>query len=138
MKTTAPLLCSVLVCLSACATPVIYDDMIDYYELGAGTLLKVRDMQVLPGYALATGVYFDLGAVEGTHCQLDKSASSQTRSRTGMQEAQDQVKIRAAIKGADAISEPRCTFMISPSKKNGCYRKTSCRSNVFQHSTSAI
>ncbi len=138
MKTTVPLLCSVLVCLSACVAPVVYDDMIDYYELESGTLQKVRDMQVLPGFVLATGIYSDLGVVEGTHCQLAKSNNSRTSSRVAVQEAQDQVKIRAAIKGADAVSPPRCRFTISPTKKNGCYRKTECRSNAYRRSTTAI
>ena len=89
-------------------------------------------MKILPPFVGSFGNYIDLGAVEGTYCQKDTVKNSKAAALERVYGAHDQLKMRAAIKGADAISFPRCKSVASKKRSKGCHRQISCRSNAFK------
>lgn len=140
MNKTVPLIAGVVVCLSACSTSTGsgFLEPINFYEMESATLKRLEGMQVLPPVAALLNGYTELGTVEGSYCQKEEDNYSRANSREGLQAAQDQVKMRAAMMGADAILMPQCRPIGPGRNKSGCYSSMSCRSTAFTRAITAI
>ena len=132
MNLAKPLVAIVLVYLAGCSTSPGTLDSIDYYEMESGALKKIRGMKILPPFMESYGNYIDLGPVEVTYCQKDTVKNSEAAALERHYGARDQVKMRAAMKGADAISFPLCKSVASEKRSEGCHFQISCRSNAFK------
>ena len=138
MNLAKPVVAIVLVCLAGCATAPETVDSINFYEMDSSALKRIRGMKILPPFMGGFGNYIDLGPVMGTYCQKDAIKNSQAAAIERFTGAHDQVRMRAAIKGADAISVPRCKSVPAKERAKGCQAQMSCRSKAFRKSAAAI
>ena len=132
MNLAKPVVAIVLVCLAGCATAPETVDSIDFYEMDSSALKRIRGMNFLPPFMGGFGNYIDLGPVEGSYCQKDTVKNSEESVLNLLFGAHDQVKMRAAILGADAISFPICKSVTADKKPKGCSAQFFCRSNAFK------
>ncbi len=132
MNLAKPVVAIVLVCLAGCATAPETVDSIDFYEMDSSALKRIRGMKLLPPIMGGFGNYIDLGPVEGTYCRKDTEKNSEEAALNLLFGAHDQVKMRAAIMGADAISLPLCKSVTADKRPKGCSFQLSCRSNAFK------
>ena len=132
----------VLVCLAGCSTSTgtVEPDAepVDFYEMDSSALKRIRGMKIIPPFFESSSNYIDLGPVMGTYCQKDAIKNTQAAAIERFSGAHDQVKMRAAIKGADAISVPRCKSVPAKERAKGCQAQMSCRSKAFRQSAAAI
>jgi len=132
MNLAKPLVAIVLVCLAGCTAAPKTVGPIDFYELDSSALKRIRGMTLLPPITGAFDNYIDLGPVEGSYCRKDTVKNSEEAALNLLFGAHDQVKMRAAILGADAISFPLCKSVAADKRSKGCSTQLSCRSNAFK------
>jgi len=132
MNLAKPVVAIVLVCLAGCATAPETVDSIDFYEMDSSALKRIRGMKILPPIMGGFGNYIDLGPVEGSYCRKDTVKNSEEAALNLLFGAHDQVKMRAAILGADAISFPLCESVAADKRPKGCSAQFFCRSNAFK------
>ncbi len=109
--------------LSGCAAPLA---QIDYYEVETEALQKIRTMQIIDDATLAAGGYRELGQVKGLYCDRSPPYAG-----TGEETAIDQIKLRAAIKGADHISTPSCETRTTWDLNNNCFSTVTCSATAI-------
>ena len=116
--------------MSGCATPVA---SIDYYDVDTATLKIIKPMTIIDEQTLASGDYKDLGKVTGMHCRRTPPAGGGYRGqRKGPKRtAIDQLKLRAARKGASHITEPQCDINESMDLSNNCWSSIKCSSKAL-------
>ncbi len=116
--------------LSGCATPVA---SIDYYGVDTATLKRIKPMTVIDDETLASGDYKDLGKVAGMHCRRTPPAGGGYRGQIAgpKRTAIDQLKLRAAKKGASHITEPQCDINESMDLANNCWSSIKCSSKAL-------
>ena len=116
--------------LSGCATPVA---SIDYYDVDTATLKRIKPMTVIDEQTLASGNYKDLGKVTGMHCRRTPPAGGGYGGNTAgpKRTAIDQLKLRAAKKGASHITEPQCDINESMDLANNCWSSIKCSSKAL-------
>lgn len=131
MQRRIPILLTASACLGACATPVA---VLDYYDMKADALSKVRGITIVEEQAISAGGYTDLGVVRGMSCQ--KHAGNDPRADTpeARQAAIDQVILRAAAKGAQYISAPQCDVRKFLDLTNNCWTTIRCKSRALKAS----
>ena len=119
-----------LLVLSGCAAPVA---TIDYYDVDTATLRRIKPLEVIDETVLASGNYKKLGNVSGFHCRraqgmggygADKAAAQQT--------AIDQIRLRAAKKGASHITTPQCVVNETMDLTNNCWASIRCTSGALR------
>ena len=119
-----------MLAMSGCATPVA---SIDYYDVDTATLKRIKPMTVVDDETLASGDYKDLGKVTGMHCRRTPPAgggyAGQTEGPT--RTAIDQLKLRAARKGASHITEPQCDINETMDLANNCWSSIKCTSKAL-------
>lgn len=109
--------------IAACATPV---PQIDYYDVDTPVLQKLRTMRIIDDGAGEREEYRDLGQVEGLYCDRHPPYAG-----TPEQTAIDQVKLRAAMKGADHIGTPMCETRTTWDFTNNCFSTTTCSADAL-------
>jgi hypothetical protein len=116
--------------MSGCATPVA---SIDYYDVDTATLERIKSMTVIDDATLASGDYKDLGKVTGMHCRRTPPAGGGYRGQIKgpKRTAIDQLKLRAAKKGASHITEPQCDINESMDLSNNCWSSIKCSSKAM-------
>jgi len=112
--------------IAGCASPV---PLIDFYSADSGALRHYRDLDVVGRDAEAALLYDDLGVAQGLYC--NRTRASAADSGDARRHAIDQVKLRAAGMGADAISVPECEVRTSWDLTNNCYATLTCRSRAL-------
>jgi hypothetical protein len=129
MNTRTIIIALGLLGLSGCAAPVT---TIDYYDVDAATLRRIKPIEVINATALSSGDFKQLGSVTGFHCRraqgvggygADKDAAQQT--------AIDQIRLRAARKSASHITTPQCIVNESMDLVNNCWASIKCTSRAF-------
>ena len=114
--------------LSGCADTV---PIVDYYDVDTESLERYASMQVVNQSAIDSGEFYFTEEIEGLYCRKD-ARSDDVMSREAKKIAIDQVKLKAAREGADAISEPRCTPNIHGSFGNNCMSTLVCMSMALK------
>ena len=112
--------------LTGCASTV---PIVDFYEADSGTLRQFQSIEVLDDESTHAK---NLGEVEGIYC---KRLPDQVSADHPFAEAQaiDQVKLKAAAKGANYITAPRCVGSDSADFANNCYTTLVCTSTALKH-----
>lgn len=128
MKVRKLLLGTVLIgSASGCATPV---PEIDYYSVETEVLERIRDITVLDDASVAAGGYRSLGELEGMFCERNKlrvSPGPEGERRFAV----EQIKLRAAMLGADHISTPVCEVHSGMDMTNNCWGSVTCRAQAL-------
>jgi len=114
------------VMLGGCASPL---PLIDFYEADSEALRNYRNILVLAVDDGGDAAFEDLGEVEGLYC--NRTQAFGIMSDEAKRSAIDQVKLRAAAEGADAISAPACESRTTWDLTNNCYSTLVCRSRAF-------
>jgi hypothetical protein len=119
-----------LLAMSGCATPVA---SIDYYDVDTATLKRIKPMTVIDEQTLASGDYKDLGKVTGMHCRRTPPAGGGYGGNVAgpKRTAIDQLKLRAAKKGASHITSPECVVNESMDLANNCWSSIKCSSKAL-------
>lgn len=110
--------------LGGCATAV---PLVDFYDADAETLDRFREVRIVYGRQ----DFDDLGQVKGLHC--DRNASTpgpHTPEARSM--AIDQLRLKAAALGADAVTEPHCRISVEMDLTNNCYGTVLCVSHALR------
>ena len=109
--------------ITACATPL---PQIDYYDVETDSLRKMRTMKVIDDASRAEGEYRLLGQVKGLYCDRTPPYAL-----TPEDTAIDQVKLRAAMKGADHIGTPACETRTTWDFTNNCFSTVTCTAEAL-------
>jgi len=112
--------------LCGCASPL---PQLDFYKADAEALRLYSRMVVLEEVAAGNGEYRDLGEVEGLYCNRTWGITIDHDEAT--RSAIDQVKLRAAGKGADAFSAPSCETSTTVDMTNNCMATVRCHSRAW-------
>jgi hypothetical protein len=99
---------------------------IDYYDVDTQALRKIRTMRIIDDASITQGEYRELGQVRGLYC--DRTPPYAT---TPEGTAIDQVKLRAAIKGADYIGTPACVTRTTWDFTNNCFSTVICTAEAL-------
>lgn len=125
MKTSRIMSASVLVVLlGGCASAV---PVVDFYDTDSRTLLRFQQITIV---SESQGLK-NLGEVQGIYC-------NKTYGQVGVNDvlaetqAIDQVKLKAAEKGADHIDAPQCEIRDSGDFTNNCYGTVVCTASAYK------
>jgi hypothetical protein len=116
--------------MSGCATPVA---SIEYYDVDTATLRRIKPMTIADEELVASGDFKDLGKVTGMHCRRTPPAGGGYRGQIEgpKRTAIDQLKLRAAKKGASHITAPTCIINESMDLANNCWSSIKCSSKAL-------
>lgn len=112
--------------LCGCASPL---PQLDFYEADAEALRNYSRIEVVDDVGAADGKFRDLGEVEGLYCNRTWGVAIDVEEAT--RSAIDQVKLRAAGKGADAFSAPSCETSTTVDMTNNCMATVRCHSRAW-------
>jgi hypothetical protein len=118
-----------LLVMSGCAAPVA---TIDYYSVDTATLQKIKPMKIVDEASLASGDYKALGKVTGFHCKRTSAGGYGGAIEGPRQTAIDQLRLRAAKKGASHISTPECAVNETLDLANNCWASIRCTSTALR------
>lgn len=127
MRNSIPILLAASSYLTACATPIL-----DYYDMEADTLRRIRGMTIVEEQAISIDDYTDLGVVRGSFCERNKNTDPRADTPEARRDAVDQVKLRAAAKGAEHISTPQCDVNEQMDLVNNCWSAIACESHALK------
>lgn len=116
--------------LAGCATAV---PVVDFYDSDSDTLRRFQIITVLDGESTTAEDLKELGVVEGIYCNKTHGQVS-VDDRLAEAQAIDQVKLKAAEKGADYITPPQCLARKSTDFTNNCYSTLVCTSSALRAS----
>jgi hypothetical protein len=105
--------------VTGCATAV---PVVDFYDTDSDTLRRFQDIVVL-GDTSADAK--SLGEVEGIYCKKTPGQAS-VDDPLAKAQAIDQVKLKAAAKGANYVTAPQCIVNNSGDVANNCYSTVVC------------
>ena len=113
--------------LAGCATAV---PVVDFYDSDSDTLRRFQIITIIDGASANAKDLKKLGEVEGIYC---KKTYGQVSVDDHLAEAQavDQVKLKAAEKGAHYITAPQCVIRDSGDFTNNCYSTLVCTSSAL-------
>jgi len=114
--------------LSGCATAV---PVVDFYDVDSSTLRRFQSIDVLDSALVDQKDLIKLGEVQGIYC---KKMPGQVHVYDELAKAQaiDQVKLKAAEKGANYITAPQCAISDSGDFTNNCYSTMVCIASAFK------
>ena len=125
MKTAQLMFASALVVLlGGCASAV---PVVDFYDTDSATLSRFQRLVIVS----ESQDLKNLGEVQGIYC-------SKTQGQVGVNnelaetQAVDQVKLKAAKKGADFIGAPQCEVRDSGDFTNNCYGTVVCTASAYK------
>jgi hypothetical protein len=110
--------------LGGCATPV---PVVDFYDTDSEALDRFRDVQTV----YEREGFDDLGQVKGLHCNRN-GITPNPHSPEARAMAIDQVRLKAAALGADAITEPHCRISVEMDLTNNCLGSVLCISHALR------
>lgn len=126
-----PVLVLLTALLSACADTI---PIVDYYDVDTDSLERYANMSIASQSVIDRGDFHPADEVMGLYCRKDFRSYDVT-SPQAKKIAIDQVKLRAALEKADAVSEPKCTPDIRGSFGNNCISTLTCVATVMVVST---
>ena len=100
-----------------------YVKTMDHYDMSIEDLRRSANIYEIPEHEARDQNYTSLGVIEGLACVTDVSATVADRRL-----AVDQLRLKAATMGADAITRPICEDSESIDWANNCYASTICKS----------
>ena len=109
--------------VAGCASPL---PQLDYYDVETDALRKIRAMTVIDEVAWDYGTYRELGEARGLYCNRNNAYAGSPEGS-----AIDQVKLRAAIMGADHISTPHCETRETWDLTNNCFATVTCSATAL-------
>lgn len=115
--------------LSGCATTVT---VLDYYDMDSDVLKRIKGMSIVEEQLVLTSEYTDLGIVKGFYCHRNRVVHELADSPVAMRDAIDQLKLRAASKGADRISTPQCVVSENMDLTNNCWASLTCSGHALK------
>lgn len=113
--------------LGGCTTAV---PVVDFYDSDSDTLRRFQTITVLDGASADAKNLKELGAVEGIYCNKTYGQVS-VDDPIAKAQAVDQVKLKAAKKGAHYITTPQCVIRDSGDFTNNCYSTLVCTSSAL-------
>ena len=123
MKYTKLLFLISLACLGACATPA---RVVDYYDMPSSALHNLRGMEFLSEQVVSEGDYANLGIATGFSCgHVPKGAVNGGESEP-RRKAVEQLKLNAAVMGAEHVSTPYCVVSDKIDLTNNCHASITC------------
>ncbi len=129
MKTLTTILGVCLLGISGCAAPL---PTIDYYKTNTATLMRIKPLQVIDEQALQAGDYKKLGKVSGNHCKRAEGMGPYGALLPAAKRSTiDQVRIRAAAKGATHITTPQCVVREGMDLVSNCWASIKCTSEAL-------
>lgn len=114
--------------LNACAAAV---PIVDFYDVDSASLSRFQVIAILDDTAVKAGSYRDLGVVEGIYCDRSYGAVDLDGPLANAH-VMDQVKLKAAIRGANFISTPVCQIRAKGDVTNNCTSTRTCKSMALQ------
>ena len=114
--------------LSGCASNI---PVVDFYKASSETLRQYRHIEVLTEATAPSSSLVDLGEVEGIYCKKQYRQASVGDPDAELQ-AIDQVRLKAAELGADAIAAPSCEMQSSNDFANNCFGTVICRAVAYR------
>jgi hypothetical protein len=126
-----PVLVLVTALLGGCADTI---PIVDYYDVDTDSLQRYASMAIATQSAIDRGKFHPVEEVMGLYCRKDV-LSYDVMSPEAKKIAIDQVKLRAAMEKADAVSEPQCTPDIRGNFGNNCISTLTCVATVMIAST---
>jgi hypothetical protein len=125
-KSFAPYLLGLLILSgSLCGSGCSYIEVVDHYGLSSEQLLAYRDLQIVDLEQRSQGSYRRIGVIRGLSCT--RSATQVASEAT----ARDQVRLRASLSGAHAISPPSCSHSSEIDWSNNCWAAIICESELL-------
>ena len=114
-----PRVCGVLasVFLAGCGTRV---GLVDHYDVPAADLRAYQDLEIAPAYSQDNPLYENLGLISGLSCNRSGTQTADER------DAIDQLKLKARLMGADAMTDPGCAASSGIDWANNCYTSVLC------------
>ncbi len=110
--------------LAGCASAV---PVVDFYDSDSDTLRRFQIITVLDGASASAKDLKKLGEIEGIYCNKTYGQVS-VDDHFAEAQAVDQVKLKAARKGAQYITTPQCVIRDSGDFTNNCYSTLVCTS----------
>lgn len=114
--------------LGGCASAV---PVVDFYDSDSDTLRRFQIITVLDGAPASAQNLEKLGEIEGIYCNKTYGQVSVDHHLAEAQ-AVDQVKLKAAEKGANYITTPQCVIRDSGDFTNNCYSTLVCTSSALR------
>ena len=114
--------------LAGCATAV---PVVDFYDSDSDTLHRFQIITVIDGASASGKDLKKLGEIEGIYCNKTYGQVS-VGHHTAEAQAVDQVKLKAAEKGANYITTPQCVIRDSGDFTNNCYSTLVCTSSALR------
>lgn len=115
--------------LGGCAAAV---PVIDFYDADAGTLGRFRDIEIV----YDRQGFVELGELRGLHCHRN-STTPDPHDPAAKAAAIDQLRLKAAALGADAITEPHCQVSVAMDLANNCLGTVLCISHALRREDDA-
>lgn len=119
--------------LSGCASGI---PVVDFYAASSKSLHQYRNIEVLETDSPYSDSFVELEQIQGLFCRKFQQQVS-IHDENATQQAIDQVKLKAAEIGADAISAPQCEVDSSSSFSNNCYGSVICTATALQRETAS-
>jgi hypothetical protein len=127
-KTTITMIIILASTFAGCATAV---PVVDYYDTDADSLRRYQKIGVIDGAATNSNGRIQLGEVKGIFCRKSRGQISPDDHLAEVQ-AIDQVKLKAAILGADYITTPQCVISNEGDVTNNCFSSLICASSAVR------
>jgi hypothetical protein len=128
MKTSAITASLILTgALAGCATAV---PIVDFYDSDSDTLRRFQTITVLDDAFRNAKNLETLGDVEGIFCNKSSRQVS-VNDPLARAKAVDQVKLKAAKKGAHYITTPLCLIRVGADLTNNCYSTLVCTASAL-------
>ena len=110
--------------LNACATAV---PVVDFYDVDSASLSRFQAIEIVDETTAKSGNYRDLGTVEGIYCDRSYGGVDLTGPLANAH-VMDQIKLKAAQRGANFISTPVCLVRTKGDVVNNCTSTVTCKS----------
>ena len=111
-----------LVC-GGCANHV---SLVDHYDVPSEDLVAYQQIKIAPLYSHDSPHYENLGPLAGLACDNTGGSGADER------DAIDQLKLKAALLGADAISPPGCGASTGVDWANNCWNSVLCEAAALR------
>jgi len=103
--------------ICGCGTSVV---LVDHYDVPAEDLRAYQQLEIAPVYSQDNPHYENLGVISGLSCNRSGSQNASER------DAIDQLKLKARLMGASAITDPGCAASSGMDWANNCYNSVLC------------
>jgi hypothetical protein len=102
-----------------------YIEIVDHYSLSSQQLQRYRELEIVDLEQRARGDYRRIGLIRGLSCTRNPPQ------RASEADARDQLRLRASLAGAHAISPPTCSHSGGVDWSNNCWQSIICESELL-------